>query len=272
MKLKIKNAYINYEIVGSGIPIIMIHGYYADHRLMMGCMESIFKHKEKYKRIYVDLPGMGKSDSAEWINNSDDMLQAVENFIDEVIPGENFLLVGESYGGYISRGLVYKMADRIDGIAMICPIIIPNFKNRNVPQHTVLIKDKEVLSKLKVEDAEDFNSTMVVQNKKIYNRYRNEIIAGFEAADHEFLQSIMQNGYGFSFDVDKLDKKFDEPALILSGRQDSCAGYKDTWSILENFPRATFAVVDMAGHNMQIEKEEVFNLLVEEWLKSVRDI
>lgn len=272
MKRKIKNADINYEIVGSGKPVIMIHGYYADHRLMSHCMEPVFNHKENYKRIYIDLPGMGESDSAEWINNSDGMLEAVENFIEQVIPNENFLLVGESYGGYISRGLVYKMSDRIDGAALICPIIIPNFKNRNVPEHTVLIKDNELLSKLKVEEAEDFNSTMVVQNKKIYERYKNEIIAGVEAADHEFLQSIMQNGYGFSFDVDKLDKKFNKPTLILSGRQDSCAGYKDTWGILDNFPRATFAVVDMAGHNMQIEEEEVFNLLMEEWLKRAENI
>lgn len=31
MKRKIKNVLINYEIIGEGIPIIMLHGYCVDH-------------------------------------------------------------------------------------------------------------------------------------------------------------------------------------------------------------------------------------------------
>jgi len=65
MECKIKNISINYEIIGEGKPIIMLHGYYVDHRLMTGCMEPVLSSKEGFKRIYIDLPGMGKSGSAE---------------------------------------------------------------------------------------------------------------------------------------------------------------------------------------------------------------
>ena len=75
----------------------------------------------------------------------------------------------------------------------------------------------------------------------------------------------------FSFDVDKLNNKFDKPTLILLGRQDNCVGYKDAWNILENFPRATFAVLDRAGHSLQIEQEELFNSLINEWLVRVNE-
>lgn len=30
------------------------------------------------------------------------------NLIEEIIPSEDFLLAGESYGGYLSRGIMYK--------------------------------------------------------------------------------------------------------------------------------------------------------------------
>ena len=63
-----------------------------------------------------------------------------------------------------------------------------------------------------------------------------------------------------------MNEKFNKPTLILLGRQDSSVGYKDAWSILDNYPRATFAVLDKAGHNLQIEQVEVFNSLVNEWL------
>ena len=271
MQCKIKNVSINYEVIGEGKPVVMIHGYYVDKKVMAGCMEPIFSVKEGYKRIYIDLPGMGKSESADWIINSDIMLEIVIDFIEKIIPNENFLIAGNSYGGYISRGVIYKMADRIDGIVLICPLIIPDYKNRNLPEHIVLVKDNILLSKLAQEEAEDFNSSMVVQSERIYERYQNEIMAGVKIANSEFLQGIMKNGYGFSFDVDKVNKALDKPALILLGKQDSCVGYKDAWNILENFPRATFAILDRAGHSLQIEQEEVFNSLISEWLVRVKE-
>ncbi|MBU3174903.1 alpha/beta hydrolase [Clostridium estertheticum] len=258
MKCKIKDLSINYEIIGNGKPIVMLHGYYVDHRLMTGCMEPLLKAKEDYKRIYIDLPGMGKSESANWIKSSDIMLDIVIMFIEKIIPNEKFLLVGESYGGYLARGVIYRMADKIDGVLLICPAIFADYNKRDVPQHVVLVKDNSLLSKLTIEEAEDFNSGAVVQSEEIYKRYENEIMSSVKIANSQFLQILQQNGYAFSFKVDKLNNKFNKPVLILLGKQDDCAGYKDSWSILENFKRATFAVLDMAGHNLQIGQPKVF--------------
>lgn len=56
------------------------------------------------------------------------------------------------------------------------------------------------------------------------------------------------------------------PSLIVTGRQDGLVGYRDPWSILESYPRCTFAVLDMAGHAMQIERDRLFGALVNDWL------
>lgn len=271
MKCKIKDISIYYEIIGKGKPIIMLHGYAADHRLMSGCMEPVFGSNNNYKRIYIDLPGMGKSDKADWINNADVMLDIIIDFINKIIPNENFLIAGESYGGYLTRGVIYKMAHRIDGVLLICPVIISDYKKRNVPEHIVLVKDNILLSNLSSNDVDDFNSYAVVQSETIYERYNNEILSGIRISDNKFLKNFKANGYEFSFNVDKTNKKFNEPALILLGRQDCCVGYKDAWSILENFTRATFVVLDRAGHNLQIEQENLFNSLVGEWLIRVSE-
>lgn len=89
-------------------------------------------------------------------------------------------------------------------------------------------------------------------------------------ADDNFLYNLKKNGYGFSFEVDRLDEKFKNPTLILLGRQDSSVGYKDDWNILDNYPRATFAILDKAGHNLKIEQAEVFNFIVNEWLVRIK--
>ena len=103
MIYRIKDAEIYYEIVGEGKPVIIIHGRSPDHRLMMKCMESVFQKYEGYKRIYIDLPGMGKSNAPNWINSSDRIVEVLITFIEEIISTEKFLLVGESYGGYLAK-------------------------------------------------------------------------------------------------------------------------------------------------------------------------
>jgi hypothetical protein len=46
-------------------------------------------------------------------------------------------------------------------------------------------------------------------------------------------------------------------------------GYRDAWGILENFPRATFAVLDRSGHFLEIEQQDLLSALAGEWLDRV---
>jgi len=271
MECKIRNVSINYETIGEGKPIIMLHGYAVDHRIMSGCMKPIFNERNEFKRVYIDLPGMGKSASAEWITSSDDILDIVIDFINIILPNEKFLLAGESYGGYLARGILYKMAERVEGILLICPVIIAEKKKRNLPQHVVLINNYSLLAKLSPREVERYHSDLVVHEEKIYERYKNEVRAGVNVTNSKFLKGIKKNSYELSFDVDNLDKVFQKPALILLGKQDACVGYKDAWHILKNYSRATFAVLDRAGHNLQIEQEGLFNAMVNEWLFRVKE-
>lgn len=269
MECKLDGITVYYEEYGEGKPIIMIHGYYPDHRLMSGCMEPVFSKREGYRRIYLDLPGMGKTNGEAWIDSSDEMLQVILEFIDKVIPDENFLITGESYGGYLARGVIYHMAKRVDGLLLLCPSIIADRSKRNLPLHTVIEPDNALLAALSKEDAEEFGAMAVVQSREIWDRYEKEIISGVKLANAPFLERLRNEGFSFSFDVDSLNEKYEKPVLFLLGRQDSSVGYKDAWDILDNFPRGTFAVLDRAGHNLQLEQAEIFNVLVDEWLYRV---
>lgn len=81
-----------------GTPVLAIHGWTPDHRLMTGCLEPVFGACEGYRRLYPDLPGMGRS-SAAGVDCADDVLARLEDLVDQRIGTEPFLLVGESYGG-----------------------------------------------------------------------------------------------------------------------------------------------------------------------------
>lgn len=261
---------INYKVIGEGFPIVMLHGWTLDHQVMLRSMEPIFEKQSEWKRIYIDLPGMGDSEPHEMIRNSDDMLAYVMNFLDNLIPNEPFIVCGQSYGGYLARGIAHLRINNVHGLLLICPMVIPNFNDRCVPEHQALVKDPGLISSLSSEEIREFEPMAVVQGELEWKRFHDDILLPSKKADHEFLDKIRQNGYGFSFTMNEYDPLFQHPALIITGRQDATVGYKDTLQLIDSYPRGTFAVLDMAGHNLQIEQPNIFESLVVDWLKRIK--
>jgi pimeloyl-ACP methyl ester carboxylesterase len=257
-----------YEIIGEGRPILMLHGFYPDHRLMTGCLEPVFQNRPGWQRIYLDLPGMGQSPAEDGIDSSDKVLALLLEFVDRLIPGQPFALAGESYGGYLARGIIHRRPEWVDGLLLICPAIIANHSKRTLPPRVTLVEDPALLATLTKEEAAEFASMAVVQSDRNWTRYRDEIWTGVKIANTPFLERLRQR-FEFSFDPDKLARPFTKPTLMLLGRQDTSTGYRDAWPIMEQYPRATFAVLDKAGHNLQIEQADLFTALVSEWLDRV---
>lgn len=270
MDCDLGNIRVHYITYGEGKPIVLIHGYWIDHRQMIGCMEPILRNQEGWQRIYVDLPGMGKTPAAEWIKNSDHMLDVVCDFIDKVIPDKRFILAGYSYGGYLARGVISRKPDLVDGLLLFCPVIYDR-SERDLPPKNILVREPELLGKLTQEEKEDLDNWVAIQSQQILERTRDEIGVGFELADVPFLSQLQETGYKFSFDVDAEIGTFEKPVLILTGRQDWVVGYRDVWDIIERYPRATYSVLDRAGHNLPIAQEQLFNSLVIEWLDRVKE-
>ncbi|GEC03544.1 2-hydroxy-6-oxo-6-phenylhexa-2,4-dienoate hydrolase [Streptomyces spinoverrucosus] len=256
---------LHFEERGEGTPVLAVHGWTPDHRLMLGCLEPVFTHRPGYRRLYPDLPAMGKSAAPAHIKSSDDMLAAVQDFVDDRIGDEPFLLVGESYGGYLARGLARARREQVLGLALICPLgTAVEDAERRVPPQQVLRPDPELIATLDERTAEQFTDVAVVQTPRTLRRTREEIITGLDVADTEAMARIRQN-WTLTEDPEG-GEPFTRPTLILTGRQDHMVGYLDQFALLPHYPRATYAVLDTSGHNLQIEQPDLFDAFVGEWL------
>jgi pimeloyl-ACP methyl ester carboxylesterase len=276
MEFTVKDLTLYYEIIDSGKPVFMIHGWGPDHRLMKGCMEPVFQSlTQPWKRIYFDLPGMGRTKGKPWITGSDQMLEVMLAFLDGIIPGERFVLAGESYGGYLARGLLKNRQAMIDGLLLICPLVAPyvvtpeGIDKGDVPPLRILEQDPALLQSLSEADRKQFESINVLQNARVWARFREEVLPGLQMMDADFLENNLGKNVPFGFAADRLGQPFEKPVLMLMGRQDCSVGYRDIWRIIENFPRASFVILDKAGHNLQIEQDVLFGELVKEWLGRV---
>jgi pimeloyl-ACP methyl ester carboxylesterase len=266
MECTVRNVKIYYEVYGEGMPVLMIHGWKPDHRLMKGCMEPVFQAMEtSWKRIYFDLPGMGKTKGEPWITGNDQMLDVVFGFMDAIITNQKFVLAGESYGGYLARAIINKRPSAVDGLLLICPSAGQDAVKEDA-QFQVFEKDEALLSSLIEDDRNYFQEICIIQNERVWPRYKEEVISGLKAADYSFMKNFKGQ---LSFHVDELEKPYMKPTLMLVGRQDHIVGYRGLWHIIEKYPRASYILLDNAGHCLQIEQDILFTAAVKEWLNRV---
>ncbi|AYG00237.1 alpha/beta fold hydrolase [Lactococcus allomyrinae] len=243
MFFQIDDFKLHYEVMGEGKPILILHGWAAHLATMTEVFEPIFNEKIGYKRIYVDLPGMGDSSVHDVFSSSDMILSTLMSFAKEVID-EPFLLAGYSYGGYLARAMVAKSA-QVSGLLLLEPMVIPDTDARILP------------------DVEWFYDTEICQQASV----RSDKL--WRDANSEFLARL-RGSYALSFDTTHV-KVFNAPTLILLGHQDGTVGFVDQISLLKDYPRTTFAILDLAGHNLQMEQSEVFEFLVKNWLLRIEN-
>ncbi len=253
---------IDYEIIGVGAPILFLHGWGMDKRIMTGCFEPIFDNLNNFRRIYIDLPGMGMSTAGD-VTCSDDMLEILHSFAEEIV-GEKFIIAGESYGGYLARGFVKQYPEMVNGIIFLCPLVYPGTRQGRVEPLKVIRRDDEFLSTLTKEQYDSFTYMNVVLTKSVYERYSKDIMPAIEIQDRHFLDEVLDGSY--YFDVDEIEQPFEFPCLIVVGKQDTEVGYKDQFNLIKNFPNATYCAINGAGHNLQIEQPELFENIVKQWL------
>jgi pimeloyl-ACP methyl ester carboxylesterase len=269
MEANFADISIYYETCGDGRPVVMLPGRPSDHHIMARFMEPLFTNRDGYLRIYPDLPGTGRSPAVDRLATHDDMLEAMLGFIDAVLPGERFVLAGYSYGGYLARGVIARRAESIDGVMLCAPQVKADPAQAHLSPRTVVVENPALLAEIDPDIAPIVEDLVVVQTRTVAETLQAVFTAGPEP-DHSFNRRLEAAGPA-SFEVGAPPSLFAGPTLIVTARQDHLCGYQDAWDLLDHYPRATFAVLDRAGHFVPIEQSALCQALMREWLDRVTE-
>ncbi|HZX04049.1 alpha/beta hydrolase [Kribbella sp.] len=233
-----------YESVGSGRLIFFLPSWGGDAGEARAVHEPIFSEHPGWRRIYVDPPGTGKSPADPSITDQDGMLSSIAELINSVAGDEPFALAGTSAGALHARGILKQNPSRVLGLLLRAPGVVIDRSRRTLPtdEHLVLSEARD-------------------QQHKYYE-------AAEQLADLEFLGRIQRDVSTYSLREDP-SVHFDRPTLIVTGRQDTTAGYADAWPLLDDYPRATYAVLDQEDHFLPGPTSALYRALVADWLNRV---
>lgn len=177
----------------------MIHGFCVDHHLLLG-LDPLFAVRGQWRRVYIDLPGMGKSDAGPEIERADAVADAVVSFARKTFANERFAILGNSFGGMIARHVVAEFGDQILGLALLCPAAVADHAQRIVPPPTILQKDPDLLASLDPADAVDYEEMAVLQSPENWVVGFHDQIALSEHYVHSTVAVLDRAGHNVHLD------------------------------------------------------------------------
>jgi pimeloyl-ACP methyl ester carboxylesterase len=251
---------------GAGTPVLLLHGYTIDHRLMLP-LEPVFAAREGWRRFYVDLPGSGQSPRLSGPVTADAMGEAVLRFIDTAIGDEPFAIVGISYGGQLARHVVAERGAQVLGTALIAPLVKPSGA-RVLPECEVITRDEALLDSLDQADRDIFTAIAVHQDEAGWQAFRDHVLPGIRAHHREDAAALLK-AYMLSKIPEAVFGAHHGHHLLVTGRQDHLVGWRDQLELLDHYPRMTYAVVDAAGHNVHLDQPALVHGLLGGWLDAI---
>jgi pimeloyl-ACP methyl ester carboxylesterase len=246
---------VHYVEHGTGRPVLVLHGAGVDHREAEACFEPILERAAGLRRIYPDLPGMGRTIAPVTLRGADDVLGTLLTFADEVIGGTEHLLIGHSAGAYYAQAMAARRPAQVAGLALVCPLL-PGL--RGLPEHRVVAGSGVIGDDV-------FRSYFVIHTQEMLERYERYVAPAAALVDQTALERI---GERWSLTPDHAPA-YAGPTLLVAGRLDSTVGYAAAADLVDYYPHASLALVDDAGHALPHEQPELLRALLVEWLTRV---
>ena len=244
------------EDVGSGIPLVLVHGFLGSSEMWR---PQINFFKENYRVIAPALPGFGKSNKVNSFNSIEFMAKSIMAILEKK-KIKHFYLLGHSMGGMIVQEMVKLGGEKI--LKLICYGTGPR---GNIPGRFETIDVSR--EKLKVNGLKDtahrIAKTWFIEEEKSKYFYLCEEAGkqtSIEAADNGLV--AMKNWSG----IENL-KNIKNETLIIWGDQDKAYNFNQVETLKENIINSDLRIVDGSSHNVHLEKPGEFNTIVSEFLK-----
>ena len=253
----------NYHDEGTGTPVVLMHGSgpgvtaWANWRLVIPRLSP------NRRVIAPDLVGFGYTERPEGVQY--DMATWTKQVLD-LIDGlelEKVDLVGNSFGGGLALRLAIDHPDRINRIVLMgsMGISFPITEGLDfVWGYTPSVENMGRAISMFVD-----NKALATENL-IELRYRASIEPGFQESFSAMFPEPRQDGVEWMASAEADIRRIPHQTLIVHGREDQVIPLDNAYRLLQLVDQAQLHVFGHCGHWTQIEQNERFCRLVNDFL------
>ena len=263
----IDGATVNYTEMGSGPPLLLIHGLSGSWQ---NWLEQIPHFARTHRVLVPDLPGFGSSPMPPWeisISNYGRLLDGLSRELGI----SHATLVGNSMGGFIAAEASIAQPDWVDRVMLVSAAGITHARMRKEPA--------EMAARMAAATAP---LAFRFQDSSLRRpRLRYAAFSGVFHAPHRMRPELLWEQYhgalgapgmvdavrglvGYDF-TDRLEK-VEDPTLVVWGRNDRIVPPKDAEAYGRHLSDSRVAIFDRTGHCPQLERPVRFNRLLEQFI------
>lgn len=235
--------------------LVFIHGFLSG-RDYWHKQKILSKHANLF---FVDLPGFGRVSNDEACVSIADFAKAAHQQIDQA-GIRKFHLIGHSMGGMTAQELVRQIPDRVDKLVLYGTGADGSMPGRFEPIEISIAKLNRDTLKTDMENTvaswfldrdknPDYPSALELAQKASYETFRSCLLAMNSWNNEKNLASIRQQ------------------TLVLWGDKDRSYRFEQPYQLWTEIPNSNLAVIPNSAHNTHLEKHELFNHMVIDFLE-----
>ncbi len=253
---------LQHEEAGSGIPLVLIHGFPLDHTLWHPQLRGLAKSA---RVITPDLRGFGNSPRPRGPVTMERHALDVKELLDH-LGIDRAVIGGLSMGGYVALAFAELFPKALAGL-LLC-------NTRAVADGEAARKTRETVALRAVEEGmAALAPVMVHPLLSAATRNAKPELAGFIEAmiGRQAPAGVAASSRGMAIRPDRRPclPKIHVPALVVTGSDDTLIPPAESEAMAALLPDAQLVVVPKAGHLSNLEAPEAFNRAVHSLLGQV---
>ena len=244
---------IRYYDVGSGPPLLLIHGLGGDADEWALCFEPFSK---SHRVLALDLLGFGRSDKPPIEYHIAGFVEVVEHFL-KTLRIDQTAILGESLGGWIAAAFALKFPKIVDKLILVDAAgVWGDIKDLPIDVRVSTLGHlREVFQLL-------FYDKRLVSEALVDMAYRLHL----ERGDGPTIDSVLRSQEGGRERLDNVIGGIAAPTLIVWGEQDEMIPLSVGQRLYQLIAGSKLEVIPQCGHLPALEKPAEFARCVLEFL------
>ncbi len=252
MNIVIDGLNIEYEDMGNGIPVLLLHGWGSSFDVYKGVINAL---SDRCRLVAVNFPGCGNSEVMKNAWTLDDYCDFTVKFI-KAIGLENPIMIGHSHGGRVILKLTASgMLNPPKIVLLDSAGLIPkkSFAQKSRARHF-----KEIKTVLNLPLINKFSAPLLDKARKHYGS------ADYNSAPPVLRQTLVSL---VNTDLRDILPNIKCPSLLIWGENDTATPLSDA-KIIENLiPDSGLCVIKGTGHYSFCEKPYEANAILRSFIK-----
>jgi len=248
---------------GSAAPVLLVHGFPLKHTMWDAQFEAL---ASKYRLIAPDLRGFGASQVTKGTVSMEELADDLAALLDTLNVSEPITFCGLSMGGYVGWEFFRKYRDRVRSLVMCDTRAACDTADAADARRQLATDVLATGPSLLVESLLPRLVSPVTLEKRpqIVEALRSIILS----APPEGIAAAL-NGMANRRDARDLLDKIDVPTLLVVGRDDALSPVDEMREMADSIATSTLVVVDDAGHLSPMERADVVNAALADFLPLV---